>query len=310
MSFKAMNCENGRRLIFKIADQGESGMAKFIFSAFADEIDANLTTQMDVLDQHGIKHIEMRGVNGKNLTQYTLDEVKEIKKQLDARGFKISAIGSPVGKIKITDDFAPHLELFKHTIEIARILETKYIRMFSFFMPKGDDPAIYREEVARRWKEFVKAAEGSGLVLLHENEKDIYGDTAVRCLDLLKTLDSDMVKATFDPANFVQCDVATYPEAFELLKDYVVYMHIKDACFSDHKVVPAGYGDGKVPEILTVLYEAGYEGFLSLEPHLGAFQGFADLEPESPVNEMPEGGPKKFAMAVEALKKIVVQIEK
>ncbi len=285
-------------------------MAEFIISAFADEIDADLKTQMDVLDQHGIKHIEMRGVNGKNLTQYTLEEVKEIKKQLDARGFKISAVGSPIGKIKITDDFAPHLELFKHTIEIAKILETQYIRMFSFFMPEGDDPAIYRDEVIRRWKEFIRVAEGSGLILLHENEKEIYGDIADRCLDLLQAVNCDFVKATFDPANFVQCDEETYPRAYELLKDYVVYMHIKDANRSDQVVVPAGYGDGKVEEILSDLYKNGFEGFLSLEPHLGTFQGFADLEPNSPVNDMPEGGAKKFAMAVEALKKITDKIEK
>lgn len=290
--------------------KGVNLMSKFILSAFADEIDASLTTQMEVLDQHGIKHIEMRGVNGKNLTQYTLDEVREIKKQLDARGFKISAVGSPVGKIKITDDFAPHLDLFKHTIEIAKILETKYIRMFSFFIPHGEDPAKYRDEVMNRWSQFIKSAEGTGIVLLHENEKDIYGDTAERCLDLLKTMNCSYVKATFDPANFVQCNEKTYPEAYELLKDYIEYMHIKDANANDHKVVPAGYGDGKVKEILTALYKAGYEGFLSLEPHLGSFQGFSDLEPNSPINDMPEGGPKKFAMAVDALKKITAEIER
>lgn len=285
-------------------------MAKFILSAFADEIDMDLKTQMDELDKHGIKHIEMRGVNGKNLTQYTLEEVREIKKQLDERGFKISAVGSPIGKIKITEDFAPHLELFKHTIEIAKILETKYIRMFSFFMPEGDDPAIYRDEVLKRWKKFIEAAKGTGIVLLHENEKEIYGDTAERCFDLLKTLNCEYVKATFDPANFVQCGEETYPKAYELLESQVAYMHIKDANLSDGKVVPAGYGDGKVREILGRLYAKNYEGFVSLEPHLGAFQGFADLEPNSPVNEMPEGGPKKFAMAVEALKKIIAEIER
>lgn len=284
-------------------------MSRFILSAFADEIDTGLKTQMDVLDRHGIKYIEMRGVNGKNIAERSIDEVREIKRQLDARGFKISAVGSPIGKIKIIDDFGPHLDLFKHTIEIAKILETKYIRMFSFFIPEGDDPAIYREEVMRRWREFIKAAEGTGLILLHENEKEIYGDTAERCLDLLETMNCDYMKAVFDPANFVQCDVRTYPDAYELLKDHIVYMHIKDALYKDHSVVPSGYGDGKVKDILTALYRRGFEGFLSLEPHLGSFAGFADLEPNAKVNDMPEGGPKKFAIATEALKKIIEEIE-
>lgn len=285
-------------------------MSRFILSAFADEIDTDLKIQMDVLKLHGIEYIEMRGVNGKNLIQYSLEEVKEIKKQLDAKGFRISAVGSPIGKIKITEAFEPHLALFKHTIEIAKILETKYIRMFSFFIPQGDDPAIHRDEVVRRWREFVKVSKGTGLVLLHENEKDIYGDTAERCADLLETLNCSFVRATFDPANFVQCGVKTYPDAYEMLKDYIVYVHIKDALYSDHSVVPPGYGDGKVREILGALYDRGFEGFLSLEPHLGSFAGFAALEPNSKVNDISEGGPKQFAIAAEALKKIITGIER
>ncbi|GIP18000.1 hypothetical protein J40TS1_36420 [Paenibacillus montaniterrae] len=284
-------------------------MTKFMLSAFADEIDANLNTQMDVLDQHGIKYIEMRGVDGKNLVYYTLDEVRGIKSRLDARGFKLSAVGSPLGKIGITDDFEPHLELFKHTLEVAKIMECRYIRMFSFFIPDGAQPEAYREQVIDRWKQFVKAAEGSGVILLHENEKGIYGDTPERCLDLIKSMNSDQVKAIFDFANFVQCDVKNYPDAYELLKDYVAYIHVKDAVYSDHHVVPAGEGDGAVEEILSQLYRSGYEGFLSLEPHLGNFTGFAALEPHSPGFDLPEGGARSFAIAVQALKKLLNKIE-
>lgn len=284
-------------------------MSKFMLSAFADEIDANLNTQMDVLDQHGIQYIEMRGVDGKNLVYYTLDEVREIKSRLDARGFKLSAVGSPLGKIGITDDFGPHLELFKHTLEVAKIMECRYIRMFSFFIPDEAQPEAYRDEVIDRWQQFVKAAEGSGVILLHENEKGIYGDTPERCLDLIKSMNSDHVKAIFDFANFVQCDVKNYPDGYELLKDYVAYIHVKDAVYSDHHVVPAGEGDGAVEEILSQLYQSGYEGFLSLEPHLGNFTGFAALEPHSPGFDLPEGGARSFAIAVQALKKLLNKIE-
>lgn len=280
-------------------------MGKLVLSAFADEIDPMLAKQMDVLDRYGVRYIEMRGVNGKNLVQYSLEEVREFKKQLDARGFCISAIGSPIGKIKITDDFAPHLELFRHTVQIARIMETQYIRMFSFYMPEGESPGLYRDRVMDRWSRFIKAAEGTGLTLLHENEKGIYGDTAERCLDLLETMDCAYMKAVFDPANFVQCDVITYPDAFHMLKKHVAYMHIKDALYKDHSVVPSGYGDGRLKEILAELRKMGFEGFLSLEPHLANFTGFAALEPASPVNGLPEGGPKQFAIALEALNRLI-----
>lgn len=278
---------------------------KFVLSGFADEIDADLNVQMDFLDQLGIKYIEMRGVNGKNLTDYTLEEVKEIKKQLDSRGFSLSAVGSPIGKIGINDDFEPHLEKFRHTLRIAEIMDTKYIRMFSFFIPKGEDPAQYRDEVLNRWRAFLKAAEGTGITLLHENEKDIYGDTPERCLDLVESLNSKSLRLTFDPANFVQCDVEVYPKAFEMLKDHIEYMHIKDALYDGHQVVPSGQGDGKVKEVLDGLKEMGYQGFLSLEPHLGNFVGFADLEPGTVGADLPEGGPKQFSVAVHALKKLL-----
>lgn len=284
-------------------------MSKFILSAFADEIDKSLETQMDVLQEFGISHIEMRGVNGKNLVNCSIEEAKAIKLKLDERGFKLSSIGSPIGKIGIHENFTPHLELFKHTLKIAELMEVDYIRMFSFFIPEDQDPAIYRDEVVSRWKQFVKAAEGTGITLLHENEKGIYGDTPERCLDLIEVLNCEYVKLVFDPANFVQCNVKTYPEAYELLKDHIVYMHIKDALYHDHSVVPAGQGDGKVKNILAALYKKGYEGFLSLEPHLAGFTGFAELEPNSKATSKPTGGQREFALAWQALNKILIELK-
>ena len=98
--------------------------------------------------------------------------------------------------------------------------------MFSFYIPEGEKPESYREEVMNRWRQFMQAAQGPGITLLHENEKGIYGDTPLRCLDLVRELNSEDMKLIFDPANFVQCDVETYPEAYELLKDHIAYMHI------------------------------------------------------------------------------------
>ncbi|MGI6537069.1 MAG: sugar phosphate isomerase/epimerase family protein [Caldicoprobacterales bacterium] len=278
---------------------------RFILSAFADEIDPNLQVQMDVLDDHGIKYIEMRGVNGKNITDHTLDEAREVKKQLDEREFRLSAIGSPIGKILITDDFEPHLEKFRHTLKIAEIMEAKYIRMFSFYIPEGKDPADYREEVLKRWKEFLKAAEGTGIVLLHENEKEIYGDTPERCLDLVESLNSDYFRLTFDPANFVQCGVEPYPKAFNMLKDHIAYLHIKDARKDNLQIVPAGQGDGRLQETLNALKGMGFKGFLSLEPHLANFVGFAELETGDVGADLPTGGPREFAIALHALKSLL-----
>ena len=173
-----------------------------------------------------------------------MDEVKEIKKQLDAEGIRLSSVGSPIGKIQITDDFAPHMELYKHTVDIAHAMETDYIRMFSFFMPENEDYGQYKDPVMERLGKMVDYAKANDIILLHENEKDIYGDIAPRCLEIQKAFYGEHFKAVFDFANFVQCKQDTL-EAYEMMKPYVAYIHIKDALWSDASVVPPGTGDGQ-----------------------------------------------------------------
>lgn len=278
-----------------------------IISGFADEIAASLDTQIEVIKNLGISYIEMRGVNGKPLVEHTLEEVHSIKKQLDENGIKLSSVGSPVGKILITDSFDEHFELFKKTVEIAKIMATKYIRVFSFFIPKGEKPENYKEEAFRRTRMFVEYAKEQNVVLLHENEKDIYGDIACRCEELMKEFYCDNFKAVFDFANFVQCGQGT-EEAYEKLKPYIEYIHIKDAVKDTGAVVPAGYGDGNVEEILKSLLECGYQGFLSLEPHLSDFTGFSALEQGESVEKKMLTGEEAYTLAYEALKKIVEKI--
>lgn len=282
-------------------------MSEFILSGFADEIDPMLDTQLKVMNELDIGYIEVRGIDAKNISKYTPEEIKEIKKKFDAAGIKVSSIGSPVGKIHITDPMDDHIAEFKNIIEIAKIMETKYIRLFSFYMPKDEEYSKYRDEVLKRMKMFVDTAKGSGLVLLHENEKGIYGDTADRCLDILESVGSDFLRAVFDPANFVQCGEETYPRAFDMLKDHIEYMHIKDA-LKDGTVVPPGNGEGKVKEILTALKARNYNGFLSLEPHLATFVGLASLEEGKEKDEISANTQDKFKLAVKSLRNILKEI--
>ena len=282
-------------------------MAKFILSGFADEIDPQLDVQLKVMNELEIGHIEVRGIDGVNVSKYTPDQMKDIKKKFDRANIKVSSIGSPIGKIKITDPMDDHINEFKNIIEIAKIMDTKYIRLFSFFMPKEEDPKKYRDEVLKRMQMFVDTAKGSGLILLHENEKGIYGDNAARCLDVLESIGSSDLKAVFDPANFVQCKQETFPEAYNMLKPYIEYMHIKDA-LEDGNVVPAGMGIGKVKEILADLKASNYEGFLSLEPHLSNFVGLASLEEGKEKEAISTNTQDKFRLATKHLRDILAQI--
>lgn len=276
---------------------------EIVLSGFADEIDPALTKQMEVIKKLGMSHIEMRGVNGKGLVEYSVAEAREIKKQLDDNGIRLSSLGSPIGKIKITDDFEPHFELYKHTVELAHLMETPYIRMFSFFMPEGQDPARYRNQVMEQLGRFADYAKQNGVCLLHENEKDIYGDIASRCLEIMQLYYGDHFQAVFDFANFVQCKQDTL-EAYELLKPYIRYVHIKDAVWATGDVVPAGMGDGHVAEILKKLKDSGYQGYLSLEPHLSDFAGFQALEHGAAKKEKLDGE-GAFTLAHQSLQNIL-----
>ena len=153
----------------------------------------------------------------------------------------------------------------------------------------------------------IDYAKEQGVVLLHENEKDIYGDTFLRCADLMKELYCDNFKAVFDPANFVQSGQDTV-EAYDVLKDYIEYMHIKDAMAEDSRVVPSGYGDGNVEYVLKNLFDGGYDGFLSLEPHLGSFEGLADLELDDKMEKLPKSGVGTYMIAYNALCDILEKI--
>lgn len=280
----------------------------FILTGFSDEISPDIKEQFENLQRLGIHHFEVRGVGKKNVADLTPEEAEEVKKLGESYGITASSVGSPIGKIGIAEDFEPHLEKLRHVIGIAKVLGTSFIRVFSFYIPKGEDPAGYREEVIRRMKAMTALAEAEGVTLLHENEKGIYGDTAPRCLDILQSVNSPRLRAVFDPANFVECGQATYPDAFDLLKPYVAYMHIKD-CSADKHIVPAGDGIGNVEQILSHLYRGGYRGFVSLEPHLAQFAGLSALQDDTTVVGEEKAGPRTFKIAYDALIKIIERVE-
>ena len=261
---------------------------KYLISGFADEIAQDLTSQLESLKKLDMHYMEMRGVDGNNLIFHTPEKVKEIKERLDDAGVALSALGSPLGKIGITDAFDKHLEEFKQAVEIAHKMECKNIRMFSFYMPR-EKAEIYKSEVFERLGRLVDYAKENDVILLHENEKGIYGEKAKECKELMDAFRGEHFKAIFDFANFVQAGQDTL-EAYEMLKDDIVYIHVKDAIMETEQVVPAGMGNGNVAVILEKLYANRFNGFLSLEPHLFNFTGFAGLEKGK--DKLENGDPK------------------
>lgn len=272
-------------------------MSKVILSAFGDEVSSDLREQMDVLESCSIKHIELRGVWGKNVLSFTDDEVDQIHTQMRERGFRISSIGSPIGKISVLDDWNKHLADYKRILDIAKAFGTRYVRIFSFYIPEDRAPQQFRDVVLERMSQFAQLAEDEDIVAVHENESGIYGDVPERCLDILESVGSKHLRAVFDPANFVQLGIKPFSEAFDMLKEHIEYLHIKDAVMGTGKVVPAGEGDGDISHIVEACINMGFENFLTLEPHLavaGKFSGFS--------------GPDRFRAAADALKVILTRL--
>jgi sugar phosphate isomerase/epimerase len=264
-------------------------------SGFADEISNDLGEQLDTLESLSIRYFEFRGVWGKNVLALSQEELAQVKAEIDRRGIRVSALGSPIGKAPIDADFDEYRERVQHAIDVANVMETPYIRMFSFYCNDRDED---RAEVMHRMQAMVDMAAAGGVIMLHENEKGIYGEQPERCQDLHQNVVGDSFRATFDPANFVQAGVKPFDTAYPLLKPYIGYFHIKDAIMGEGKVVPAGQGDGQVRELMAAAKETGYDGFLSLEPHLkvaGHSTGYT--------------GPELFSTAVNALRAILDDLD-
>lgn len=288
--------------------------SKIVISGFADEISAQLDEQLKVVTELGMDHISLRAADGKGIAEYTLDEVKEsILPRLNAAGVKVSSLGSPIGKVNVDDEegFEKQLVQLDTLCQICQLLDCKYIRMFSFYIPKEKDADDYRNIVLEKLKKFAAIAEKYDVILIHENEKDIYGDIARRCKTVLDELASPHFKAAFDYANFVQCGEDT-AAAWEMLKEHVVYIHIKDAVYGKGENVVCGTGDGKIAQLLEqAIVKEGYEGFLTLEPHLVLFDTLQSLETEDATDIITENkakdGAEGYAMQYNALKNILNQ---
>ena len=260
-------------------------------SAFADEISPDPVEQLDVLGRHGIRHVEFRSIHGTNVLDLCDAQHEEFRDLLRDRGFGLSAIGSPIGKIKITDPFEPHLARFDTAMDLAEFYDAPRIRIFSYYIPAGDDPAIHRDEVLRRMAEMARIAADRGITLFLENEKGIYGDTAARVarhprIGRLARPGPRLRPGQLPrgrPADRRGLGAAPVPD--EPLPRQGLRRR------RPSKNVPAGQGAGQIPRIIAEAVAHGFDGFCTLEPHLvvaEAIYGFT--------------GPERFGDAARALK--------
>jgi len=273
-------------------------MAKL--SAFADEVTDDFLEQVRYLAGEKVGYIEPRFVNKKNIMDLTKSELDDAKKMIDDHGLKVSAIGSPIGKVKLDAPFEPHLDKFKHAVDLAVFLETPYIRMFSYYAPEGKNIDDYREQVMERMAAKVEVLADADVTMVHENEAHIYGHTAANCVDMVEAVNSPKLRLVYDPANFVWGEKLTnnVEVCWPVMKPYVVHVHIKDWKLgaADVGSIP-GEGDGQIKELLAELAAMDYDGCLTMEPHLqhgGQFGGST--------------GPGLFSKAIAAVRELSAEV--
>ena len=269
----------------------------FTLSAFADDISPDPQQHVDVLIQCGVRHIELRSILKTNVLDLTDFQVQELRSLLEGRGFRLSAIGSPVGKVRIDQPFEPHLKRFQRAIELCKVFGTPNIRIFSYYPPEGGDwnrtNGALRKEVFDRLAEQTRRAEKAGVRLFHENEHRIYGDSPERVAELFAAVDSPAFRAAYDAANYVFCGYDPW-RGWEMTRDVTAHLHIKDWVAGAQHGSLAGEGQGRLPEVIADAVQRGYDGFATMEPHL--------------LGGGPTGGvtgPELFPKAVAAFKTIL-----
>lgn len=252
---------------------------QWTLSGFGDEISPDPLIQIAVLQALGANHIEVRSAWDTNIVEMSEKDLARLDQILREQNMGVSAIASPIGKVDITTPVAFEVDRLHAAIRAAKILGTRYIRIFSFYREEGLSAEDIRDAVMVRMRALAAEAQAHDVVLLHENEKDIYGDTPERVLDIMTTVNSPALRVAWDAANFVQVGVKPFSDAYGMLRPYLEYLQVKDARAHDSLVMPAGDGDGQLRETINALKEDGFEGFASLEPHLanthhlGGFSG-------------------------------------
>ncbi len=244
----------------------------FILSAFADEISPDPQEQVEVLSQCGVKHVELRSVLKTNVLDLSDLQIQELKSLFDQNGIRLSAIGSPVGKVKIDSDFEPHLERFKRAMHLCQVFGTPNIRIFSYY-PPGDGHdwtgvnETWTQEVFSRLNRQADLAEKAGLRLFHENEHRIFGDSPERIAQLFSAVKNPAFRAAYDAANFVFCGYDPWT-GWEVSRPFTAHLHLKDWKAGEPHGSLLGEGQGRWPEVLAAAKADGYHGFATLEPHL------------------------------------------
>jgi len=251
-------------------------------SAFTDEAGDALQTQIEAAQRAGISNLDLRTVDGFNVSVLPLEHARTVRQKLDDAGLRVQMFGSPLGKTDIGDDFAPELQKLRHLGELGPILGCDAIRIFSYYNAHGAAHAQWKAIAIDRLSELRDLARALELRLFHENERHIFGDFGRDVLQIAELRDANF-GLIFDFDNFNQSGEDVWA-TWESLRDQTDAFHLKDST-PDSQHVPIGQGAGQVERILSDAKTRGWRGMLSIEPHLSHSGAVAPTNPSGATNE-------------------------
>jgi len=277
-------------------------------SGIADEAGSPLETQIRAHKELGWKHIEIRNVNDTTLAQADERQFEEIHSQLRKAGLQVSCFASRIANWSrdILGPFDLDVDELKRSIPRMRKMNTPYIRIMSYTNKTNVPEAQWRDESVRRIRELAKMAADGGVTIVHENCDGWGGLGPKQSLDLLERVGSPALKLVFDTGNTVFHGQASF-DYYAKVKPQVAYVHIKDARKTGDKCTPCfpGEGLGDVAKIVRDLLSGGYQGGISIEPHIAAIvhEGKTS-DPAAMYSTYVEYGRRLMALVEEAKKSV------
>ncbi len=238
--------------------------------AFADEISHDLDETIRACRECGIGYVELGSIGGTSVLDFIQPVRAEVKARLDSAGIGVVCIASPVGWAPIAEPWRKHFDRFKTAIDAAAYFGASLVRIYSYYPTRaGDDMRRHREEIIRRTRTMVEHVTGGDITLVHENAAGTFGQTAIHCADIVRSINSRALRCAFDFADFVLSGQDT-ADAWPVLRQMTIHMHVNDARFNDGVTCFAGEGDGRVSDVIADAYANGYRGYLSIRPPLAA----------------------------------------
>ncbi len=245
------------------------------FSGISDEAGQAIETQIKAHKELGWEYMELRMVDGANITQLPEEKFDEVYAKVTEADLRVSCFGSAIANWARPITCDAQVDIDDLTCAVGRMhkLGTKFIRVMSY--PNDPDHPIpeneWRKESIRRMKELAQIAEDNGIILAHENCSGWGGLSAENSNILLGEVGNPALKVVFDTGNPVTYGQDPW-EYYQTVYPSIVYVHIKDArkVNGEDVYTYCGEGEGRVREVVGDLLAKGYEGGFSIEPHLAA----------------------------------------